>query len=186
MDKPSLRSIAISRRDALDERERRSAEICALVAASPSYVAARAIHCYLPMRSEVDTRPLIAAALAHGKRVAVPIVVPKATELGHAWLESLAADALTPGVFGTFNPRDLRPAAPGDWDVVIVPLLAFDRRGYRLGYGKGFYDRLLAAGSATTIGVGYAAQEVDVLPTEAHDIALDWIITEREVIQTRR
>jgi len=186
MDKSPLRAAAMLRRDALDDRERRSAAICALVVASPSYAAARAIHCYLPMRSEVDTRPLITAALAHGKRVAVPIVVPKAVELAHAWLESLATDALTAGVFGTFNPRDLRPAVPGDWDLVIVPLLAFDRRGYRLGYGKGFYDRLLAAGAVTTIGVGFAAQEIDALPAEAHDIALDWIFTERDVIESRR
>src|SRR5829696_7992434 len=107
MDKSALRAAAMLRRDALDDRERRSAQISALVVASPSYTAARAIHCYLPMRSEVDTRLLIAHALAHGKRVAVPIVVPKAAELAHAWLESLAADALSPGVFGTFNPRDL-------------------------------------------------------------------------------
>jgi 5-formyltetrahydrofolate cyclo-ligase len=182
MDKSALRAAAMLRRDALDDRERRSATICASVAAAPSYIAARAIHCYLPMRSEVDTRPLIADALAHGKRVAVPIVVPKAVELAHAWLESLADDALTPGVFGTFNPRDLRPAAPGDWELVIVPLLAFDRRGHRLGYGKGYYDRLLATRSCTTIGVGFASQEIDALPDEEHDITLDWIITEREVI----
>ena len=97
-----------------------------------------------------------------------------------------SSHALTPGAFGTFNPRDLRPAMPGDWELAIVPLLAFDRRGYRLGYGKGYYDRLLAAGPVTTIGVGFAAQEVDALPAEPHDIALDWIITEREVITSRQ
>src|SRR4029079_9386323 len=180
MDKSALRAAAMLRRDALDDRERRSAAICALVLASPSYAAARAIHCYLPMRSEVDTRPVIADALAQAKRVAVPIVVPRAAELAHAWLASLAADALIPGTFGTFNPRDLRPATPGDWDLVIVPLLAFDRRGYRLGYGKGYYDRLLAASLVASIGAAFAAQEIDALPAEAHDIALDWIATERE------
>ena len=185
MDKSALRAAAILRRDRLDDREQRSAAICALAMASPMYAAARAIHCYLPMRSEVDTRPLIADALAHGKRVAVPIVVPKAAELAHAWLESLAADALAPGVFGTSNPRDLQPAAPGDWDVVIVPLLAFDRRGHRLGYGKGYYDRLLAASRAASIGVGFAAQEIDALPAEAHDMALHYVITERELIALR-
>jgi 5-formyltetrahydrofolate cyclo-ligase len=112
-------------------------------------------------------------------------VVPKAAELAHAWLESLAADALAPGVFGTSNPRDLQPAALGDWDVVIVPLLAFDRRGHRLGYGKGYYDRLLAASHAASIGVGFAAQEIDALPAEAHDVALDYVITERELIALR-
>src|SRR5689334_24544640 len=126
MDKSSLRAAAMLRRDALDDRERRSAAICALVAAMPSYASARAIHCYLPMRSEVDTRPLIADALARGKRVAVPVVVPKASELSHAWLASLSAGALAPGVFGTYTPRDTLPAAPGDWELTIVPLLAFD------------------------------------------------------------
>jgi 5-formyltetrahydrofolate cyclo-ligase len=186
MEKVTLRSEAMLRRDALDQRERRSLTICERVAALPSYVAARTIHCYLPMRSEVDTRPLIADALARGKRVAVPVVVPKASELSHAWLESLSADGLAPGVFGTYTPRDARPAAPGDWDLTIVPLLAFDRRGYRLGYGKGYYDRLLATDPSITIGVGFAAQEIAALPDEAHDIALDWIVTEHELIEPRR
>ena len=174
------------RRDTLDDRERRSAAICERVAALPSYVAARAIHCYLPMRSEVDTRPLIADALARGKRVAVPIVVPKAADLAHGWLESLAAGALVPGVVGTFNPLDARPAAPGDWDLAIVPLLAFDRSGRRLGYGKGYYDRLLAASPVTAVGVGFAAQEVDCLPATARDVSLDWIVTELEAIEAQR
>ena len=186
MDKASLRAAAMLRRDGLDEREQRSTMICARIVASPAYATARAIHCYLPMRSEVDTRPLLADALAHGKRVAVPIVVPRAAELAHAWLDSLAADALAPGAFGTFNPRDLRPATPGEWELVIVPLLAFDRRGYRLGYGKGYYDRLLAASPVASIGAAFAAQEIDRLPIEAHDIALDLIATEREMIVSRR
>jgi 5-formyltetrahydrofolate cyclo-ligase len=182
MDKPLLRRQAMQRRDALEERERRSAAICAQVAALPAYAAARAMHCYLPMRSEVDTRSLIAGALAQGKGVVVPVVVRGANELAHAWLDTLAADALEPGSFGTWNPRQAREAAPGAWDLVIVPLLAFDRRGYRLGYGKGFYDRLLAAYPVPTIGVAFAAQELDALPAEAHDVRLEWIITEQETI----
>jgi 5-formyltetrahydrofolate cyclo-ligase len=176
----------MERRDALGDRERRSAAICAHVRALPAFAAARGIHCFLSMRSEVDTRPLISAALASGQAVVVPVVLPKAVELSHAWLDSLDAGALAPGTFGTFNPRDLRPAAVGDWEVAIVPLLAFDRRGYRLGYGKGYYDRLLAASPAATIGVAFAAQELDMLPVEPHDVPLDWIVTEDEVIATRR
>ena len=174
----------MARRDALDARERRGAAIRERVAALPIYAAARAVHCYLSMRSEVDTRPLIASALAAGKRVAVPVVVPRAADLSHAWLDSLDADALAPGSFGTFNPRVLRLAEPGEWDLTIVPLLAFDRRGYRLGYGKGFYDRLLAASPAPAVGVAFAAQEVAALPVEPHDVALAWIVTEDEVIRT--
>jgi 5-formyltetrahydrofolate cyclo-ligase len=185
LDKPTLRREAMQRRDALDDRARRSAAICERIAASAEYRAARAIHCFLPMRSEVDVRALIADALAHGKGVVVPIVVPKAAELSHAWLDSLEAEAFEPGVFGTSNPRGLRPAAPGDWDLTIVPLLAFDRRGYRLGYGKGFYDRLLATLGVPAIGAAFAAQEIAALPDEPHDIALDWIATEHEMIRGR-
>jgi 5-formyltetrahydrofolate cyclo-ligase len=185
MDKQSLRLQAMLHRDALDGREWRSMAICEAVQRLPVYASARAIHCYLAMRSEVDTRPLIARALQDGKGVVVPVVVPRAAELSHAWLDSLEADALAPGVFGTFNPRASRPATHEDWDLAIVPLLAFDRRGYRLGYGKGFYDRLLSISPAITVGVAFAAQEVHDLPVEAHDVPLDWIVTENEVIVTR-
>lgn len=180
--KDELRAEMMRRRDELPERERRGAAIRERVIGLPAYAAAQAIHCYISMRSEVDTRPLIGDALTRGKRVAVPVVVPKAAELAHAWLASLAGDALVAGSFGTFNPRDMQPAAPGEWDLTIVPLLAFDRRGYRLGYGKGYYDRLLAAAPRPTIGVAFAAQEIAALPDEPFDVPLDWIVTEDEVI----
>jgi 5-formyltetrahydrofolate cyclo-ligase len=158
MDKPTLRREAMLRRDNLDGRDWRSATICSQILAMP------------------------ADALGRGKGVAVPVVVRGADELAHAWLESLSADALEPGSFGTFNPRSGRPAVPGDWDLTIVPLLAFDRRGYRLGYGKGFYDRLLAGTRTETIGVAFAVQEINQLPAESHDVSLDWIVTEQETI----
>src|SRR6266545_8020173 len=120
--KASLRREMMARRDNLAERERRSAAICTQIIAMPAYAAARAIHCYLAMRSEVDTRPLIGDALARGKRVVVPMVVPKAADLSHAWLASLDAADLVAGNFGTFNPRELRPALPGDWNLTIVPM----------------------------------------------------------------
>jgi 5-formyltetrahydrofolate cyclo-ligase len=182
--KIELRAEMMRRRDELAERDRRSAAIRERVIGLPAYAVARAIHCYISMRSEVDTRPLVGDALARGKRVAVPVVVPKAAELAHAWLASLAGDDLVAGSFGTFNPRDMQPAAPGEWDLTIVPLLAFDRRGYRLGYGKGYYDRLLAAAPRPTIGVAFAAQEIPALPDEPFDVPLDWIVTEDEVIRT--
>jgi 5-formyltetrahydrofolate cyclo-ligase len=183
--KAALRQEMMQRRDRLEWRERRAATICAQVIGMPAYAAARAVHCYLAMRSEVATRPLIADALGRGKRVAVPVVVPKAAELAHAWLQSLDASEMVAGSFGTFNPRDMQPAAVGDWDLTIVPLLAFDRRGYRLGYGKGYYDRLLGSQPMPTIGVAFAAQEIAELPAEPFDIPLDWIVTEDEVIKTK-
>ena len=181
--KAALRQEMMARRDGLADREWRSTAICAQIMALPAYAAAQSMHCYLPMRSEVDTRALIGDALVRGKRVVVPVVVPKAADLSHAWLASLDAADLVAGHFGTFQPRDMRPALPGDWDLTIVPMLAFDRRGYRLGYGKGYYDRLLGSTPMPTIGVAFAAQEVPELPAEPFDVPLDCIVTEDEVVK---
>lgn len=178
------------RRDALDAawRAEASGAICQQLTTLPVYQAAQVVHCYLPIRSEVDTRPLLQHALAHRRRVVVPVVVPGLAELTHSWLASLAEADLETGAFGVLQPRTLHPAHPGAWHLVCVPLLAFNRRGQRLGYGKGYYDRLLtvqAAQRVPAVGVAFAMQEVADLPTEPHDTALDWIVTEREVIAAR-
>lgn len=175
-----------------EERATRSAAICARAAALTPVQGVRVVHAYLPMRAEVDTRPLLLQALAQGQRVVVPIVEGDKSDLAHSWLASLAADDLVAGAFGTLQPRRLQPAAPGDWDVIMVPLLAFDRAGYRLGYGGGYYDRLLSRATPAalppvpTIGLAFALQEADRLPHEPHDIPLDWIVTEDEVIAAAR
>lgn len=181
-------------RDTLDRRAERSAAICARVAALPAYLEAHTLHCYLPIRSEVDTLPLLRDALAQGKRIVVPVVEQGKRTLTHTLLPSLAERELVVGVFGTLQPRTLCPVDDGMWDMVLVPLLAFDRAGYRLGYGKGFYDRLLALSSASTVssalsvlpvpsvGLAFAAQEAQSLPHEPHDRPLSQIVTEHEVI----
>jgi 5-formyltetrahydrofolate cyclo-ligase len=184
--KQTLREELQQRRDALDRREERSAAICAHVAALPAFQVARVVHCFVPMRSEVDVLPLLAGALAAGKGVIVPLVVRGAAELQHTWIDSLDDEAWQAAGFGTRQPRHIRPAQPGDWDITIVPLLAFDRRGYRLGYGKGYYDRLLAATSVPAVGVAFAAQEVPLLPSEPHDMRLDYVVTEDEVLDVER
>jgi 5-formyltetrahydrofolate cyclo-ligase len=181
--KQTLRRELIQRRDALDKRQERSVAICARIAAMAALEGVAVLHCYLPIRSEVDIRPLMREALAQGKGIVTSIVQRNALELEHSWLTSLATEDLEPGVWGTLRPRTLRPATLGDWSLIIVPLLGFDRTGYRLGYGKGYYDRFLKASPAPTIGVAFAAQEVAAIPHETHDIPLDWIVTEDEVIQ---
>ncbi|MCG8351215.1 MAG: 5-formyltetrahydrofolate cyclo-ligase [Chloroflexales bacterium] len=181
--KQTLRRELIQRRDALDKRQERSAAICARIAAMAILDAADTLHCYLPIRSEVDTRPLIREALARGKGIVAPVVRRNVLELEHSWLTSLAEEDLEPGVLGTLRPRTLRPAKSDDWGLVIVPLLGFDRTGYRLGYGKGYYDRFLRISPAPTIGVAFAVQEIEAMPREGHDIPLDWIVTEDEIIR---
>jgi 5-formyltetrahydrofolate cyclo-ligase len=152
----------------------------------PIFQAARIVHCYLAIRSEVDPRFLLAYSLASGKRVIVPIVQRDAPELAHSWLSSIADDQLEKGVFGVPQPRYLRIAYPGQWELTIVPMLAFDREGHRLGYGKGHYDRLLKISATPTIGLAFAAQEIEHVPHEAHDMRLDWVVTDQEVIKIHK
>lgn len=183
--KALLRREATARREALDGRAARSAAICQLVQGLPAYQAAAALHCFLPIRSEVDTRPLVVAALAAGKAVAVPVVGADGV-LTHSWLDALTAEALASGAHGTLQPRHLQPAYVGEWTLTIVPLLAFDRAGYRLGYGKGYYDQFLAHVNGLTVGVAFACQAWPGLPHEPHDIPLALVVTETELISPRR
>ncbi len=172
-------------RAAVPDPDARSHAICERVVALPAYQHAAAIHCYLPIKDEADTRPLVAHALAHGKRVAVPLVEAGNPILAHSWLTSTAADSVQAGTFGTLQPGTVQPAYPGDWHLMLVPLLAFDRRGTRLGYGGGYYDRLLATHPhcrALAVGVAFAAQEAPVLPREPFDVPLPTIVTEDETI----
>lgn len=179
--KAELRRAAAARRDALRDRPERSTSIVNLVMALPAYSAAAAIHCFLPIRSEVDTRPLVRAALAAGKAVAVPVMGADGV-MAHSWIDGLDEAGFARGQLGTARPRVLRPARPGEWDLTIVPLLAFDRAGYRLGYGKGHYDGLLAQGVGLAVGVAFACQEEAELPREPHDRRLDLIATEEGLI----
>jgi 5-formyltetrahydrofolate cyclo-ligase len=135
---------------------------------------------YMAMRSEIDPLPAMLAALPHGP-VAVPVIVAKGQALRfRAWTPDAP---LTDGGFGAMIPLH------GDWvtpKVLIVPLVAFDRAGGRLGYGGGFYDRTLAdlraQGPTLAIGFAWAAQEDEGLPLEPTDQPLDLIVTEREII----
>lgn len=175
--KAQLRREAIARRNALEGRARRSALITTRLEALPAYSAATAIHCFLPIHSEVDTTPFIRAALRAGKAVAVP-VLDESGVLTHSWISTLEAGSFSQGHLGTLRPRELRPAWPGAWSLTIVPLLAFDREGYRLGYGKGYYDQLLTQISGAAVGVAFAIQELPAIPREPHDHRLGMIVTE--------
>lgn len=142
----------------------------------------RALSGFLPMRGEIDPVP---AMDAHRGPVGVPVTPRRGHPLSfRAWTPGCA---LVDGPFGTVVP------AEGDWvvpEVLIVPLVAFDRRGGRLGYGGGFYDRTLqmlrAAGPTLAIGYAWGEQEEAGLPLEATDQPLDLIVTEGEVIEPGR
>jgi 5-formyltetrahydrofolate cyclo-ligase len=136
---------------------------------------------YMPIRTEIDPLPAMAEAAAHGP-VGVPVIQAEATPLEFAkWTPE---GALVDGPFGAQVPEFLDYFEP---EIVIVPLVAFDRQGGRLGYGGGFYDRTLerlrARRATLAIGFAYSAQEAMDLPLEPTDQQLNMIVTEREIIE---
>lgn len=182
--KSVLRDAARARRDGLGENERAAASAAiaertiAVVAANrPAVLAA-----YSAIRSEVDPDEIIAWALANGLVVALPAVVDATTLVFRRYAPG---DPLAAGGYGTLAPtRDAPEVHP---DLIVSPLLAFDRKGSRLGYGRGFYDRglwlLRARGmKPLSIGLAFATQEVTAIPDELHDVRMDWIVTERETL----
>jgi 5-formyltetrahydrofolate cyclo-ligase len=139
--------------------------------------AGRALSGYMPMRTEIDPLPAMAA---HQGPVGVPVIIGKAQPL--RFREWTPGAAMVEGAFKAMIP------AEGGWlepEVLIVPLLAFDAAGYRLGYGGGFYDRTLqglrARGPVLAVGFAFAAQEVAEVPIDATDQRLDAVVTEAGV-----
>lgn len=138
---------------------------------------------YMPIRSEIDPLPAMAEAAAHGP-VGIPVITAAGQPLMFArWEPDMA---LVAGPFGARIPADPQFFEP---EIVIVPLVAFDARGARLGYGGGFYDRTLAQlrtrRATLAVGFAYTAQEAERLPVEPTDQMLDVIVTEVEVIALR-
>lgn len=138
------------------------------------------------MGDEIDVKPLLHRLHDLGYRCCLPVTVKRGLPL--LFRQWQPGDTLVSGGFGTSIPG---PAAPElQPDLLIVPLLAFDRRGYRLGYGGGFYDRTLQALRATgprlAVGVGLSGQEVSEVPREDYDQRLDWMVTEREAFRIER
>jgi 5-formyltetrahydrofolate cyclo-ligase len=137
---------------------------------------------FFPYKSEIDTRPLLGQLAGEGWTTALPIVIAVGEPLiFRSWYPG---QPTVPGMWDIPQPTEDSPLI--EPDVLLVPMLAFDRKGYRLGYGGGFYDRTLALlrqeKSVTAIGVAFAGQEVDSVPRDAHDQPLDFIMTEKEVI----
>ncbi|PJF09084.1 5-formyltetrahydrofolate cyclo-ligase [Pseudorhodobacter sp. MZDSW-24AT] len=163
-----------ARKAAFAAGQGQAAEILADVLASER---GKVLAGYMPMRTEIDPLPAMAA---HQGPVGVPVIMGRAQAL--RFREWSPGCALVPGEFGAQIPEE------GAWvepRVLIVPLLAFDARGYRLGYGGGFYDRTLEAlrarGPVLAVGFAFAAQEVAEVPIEATDQRLDMLVTERGV-----
>lgn len=181
-EKARLRVAALGRRDGLSDADRAagSAAISAAVLALPLEAGA-VVSAFLPIRSEVDLGAAIAGLDARGHLVGLPVTQGDSL----IFRRHRPGDALVPLGFGTRGPGpDAGEVTP---DVLLMPLSAFDRAGGRMGYGRGFYDRAVAAlqglnRTPRLIGVAFSVQEVAAVPMEAHDVPLAMLITERETL----
>ncbi len=186
-EKQALRDTLIAARKA-----HHGAHGAAAAAALPAHMAAlhlppeSTIGAYLPIGSELDIRPLMAALVSAGHDLCLPVCLEKDAAVGFRRYQ--IGDALAPDAMGIEAPlavaETVRPA------LVLLPLLGFDRAGMRLGRGGGYYDRTLAglraSGSMMACGIAYAMQMVDKCPSAPHDQALDMVMTEQGVTRFER
>lgn len=180
--KKSLRAEMIARRDALAEEERRryARALADALAALPQYTSARSVLATMSMGSEIDTRPFLERSDAEGKAIVLPRVCGKPSRLRLHAVGDLDRD-LVPGVWNIPEPDPVRcpEVALGDVDFAWIPALAANRAGYRLGYGAGYFDRLLTGrGSRPYCVVALPEPFVrDDVPHDPHDIPVDLVLS---------
>ena len=185
MGKKELRSIMIEKRRLLttDEVLMASYNIAHYLFNHPFYIDSKVVFSYMPYNSEVDVNNINQAILNEGKKLLVPRVKNN-TDMDAVQIKNLETDLIT-GHYNILEPYPHFNAADAmDIDLVIVPGLAFDLKGNRLGYGKGYYDRFLekCRNKAFKIGLGYDFQVFDSIPSEAYDKRVDAVITEKRIL----
>lgn len=178
--KRSLRNQALARRDALDAGYRQhAAETIAQLPFPVPVPKGTIVSGFFPMKTELSLLPLMRALERNGAQIALPRIVGRGNPLSmRAWK---FGDPLVPGQWGIREPApETKEVAP---DILLVPFAAFDQRGYRVGYGAGYYDMTIAGLKAkkkvVTVGFGFEVQEVEECPVEAHDQKLDFLMTEK-------
>jgi len=188
--KQELRTEALRKRRSIspDELAELSARVGANLLSLHEYKDARTIISYCAKDDEVQTRPLVERALADGKRVAVIVTDVQSKTLSFSEIKSFEDD-LAPGAFGILEPKPgrMRPISIAQADIVLVPLVAWDEKGHRLGYGAGYFDRALAGATRVTkVGLALESQRLPQIPESRHDVPLDVIVTEKRVVRPVR
>jgi 5-formyltetrahydrofolate cyclo-ligase len=191
MDSPDLkkaiREQAHANRKAQENKEQLSEAICETFIAQPEFAAAKTVMVYIDVRTEVKTRQHLPKLLAGDKRIVVPYCVDGELEL--FLLESM--DELAVGMYKILEPKEELRNAPGkrvdvkELDLIMVPGVAFDPRGARMGHGFGYYDKLLEHARPDTplVALAFECQIFPEIPTHAHDVFMDKIITEKQIYQ---
>ena len=185
MDKNLIRKTVLGQRSALSAIEKFKAESVMLKSLLNWEVFKKAgvIHIFISMPDEPDTRPIIEHCWSSRKKIAVPVVLPDTYDLFHSEIKSL--DDLVSGMHGTQEPHPERQIKinPESFDLVIVPGVAFDRQGGRLGHGKGYYDRFLELTNAFRLGLTFNRQLLETVPTELHDVPMNAILSESGILE---
>jgi len=184
--KAALRREAMARRDALPAAARKAAAEAIAARNFPLAIAPGTIVSgFMPLKTEINPLPLLQRLAEAGAQLALPAIAGRGKPLiMRAWRWGEPLDR------GQWDIREPKPEAPEvEPDILLVPLLAFDRAGHRIGYGAGYYDmtitRLRARKPVTAIGIAFAAQEIPKIPATERDARLDLVLTEREVINLR-
>ena len=183
--KKEIRKKVLALRDSLlpEQRSSKSREIEERLFSLSECKSARTIMFFASFRSEVETASMIRRALGDGKKVILPKVKGKELELFE--IKNFDQDVST-GAWGIPEPRETSPAKLDEIDLIIVPGAAFDEQGNRLGYGAGFYDKLLAEFRKPTVAIAFEEQVVPMVPADTHDVPVKMIVTEKRVITAQR
>ncbi|WP_051569156.1 5-formyltetrahydrofolate cyclo-ligase [Alkaliphilus transvaalensis] len=188
--KKIIRQEILNKREGLDQQavQEKSEKIYDLLTATDHYQKAQCVMLFLSFRNEVDTNKIIQDLLKANKRVFIPVTVPKTKALIVSELKDPIND-LEVGTFGVLEPKKeaLRPVSPDLLDLIIVPGVAFDKRGYRIGYGAGYYDRFLPNinPQVPLIALALEVQMIDLVPNDNYDFPVQYIITENQIITCR-
>lgn len=188
--KADIRLQALSSRRALSQTERhlKSLQICKEIVALPEYRLAETVMVYLDFRDEVETTRIAQETLRTGKRLVIPLCNQLDTDIIACEIFDLSEDVHS-GMMGIRepHPRRLRPVSAKEIDLVLVPGVAFDYHGNRIGFGKGYYDRFLPQlrEDVLVIGLAFSCQLVEEIENEKHDYKMSLLITENGVIYRR-
>ena len=184
--KNEIRKVNKIKRSSMEKAEvlEKSSKACAVFLKSEIYKNAKQIMLYMPLGNETDTTDIINRAFADGKKLNLPVTDAKTGEITPCYFEK--DSEFSKGAFSIKEPCIKDIADLSNIDVILVPGIAFDRTGVRVGFGKGCYDRLLKKTSAVKVGFCYDFQLCDKIPSEEHDVKMDYIITENGIINCKK
>lgn len=176
--KDKIRKKFLIIRQSIPNRDSKNELIKEKLLSAPEIIKAKIIHCYLSKEDEVETLKLIASFLTAKKKTIVPAI--SNNQIVSCTLNDL--NDLKRSSFGILEPQQ-RQLYTGHLDIIIVPGIAFDKKGNRIGYGRGYYDRFLTSTQALKIGLAFEEQLLEFVPQEELDIKVDIIITDQRIIR---